>query len=175
MKKIIACLALSLLTTACGWHLRGSTSSSNDNLSALSPLYVSAVEAKSELMLELRQQIKARHIGVSNTATDANYSLTILLETKDKHTTGVSSNALSSAYEITLKADYEIRIKGSEMPIKATATSLRSFNYNSSALNSAAQEELLLEKEMRRELAQQMLRRLNAAVTHPAIEKTTDK
>ncbi len=179
MKKIISCLALTLLTSACGWHLRGAV----DVPQNLSQLYISAVETRStstsksttnstatsttELMSELRQLLKANRISVVDDSKAANYELNILEETIDKRTTGVGNDALSSAYEITLKANYEIRTKNSVLATKATASSLRSFNYNTASISSSAQEEMLLIKEMRRELVQQMLRRLNAVITHP--------
>ena len=179
MKKIISCLVLTLLTSACGWHLRGAI----DVPQNLSQLYISAVEARNtstsksttnsiatsttELMSELRQLLKANRISVVDDSKVANYELNILEETIDKRTAGVGNDALSSAYEITLKADYEIRTKNSVLATKATASSLRSFNYNTASISSSAQEEMLLIKEMRRELVQQMLRRLNAVITHP--------
>ena len=176
MKKIIGCITITLLTTACGWHLRGAVDMPQD----LSQLYISAVETRNtsptksttalsttELMTELRQQLKANRISVVNDTKAANYELIILEENMDKRTAGVGTDALSSAYEITLKADYEIRTKNSALALAATASSVRSFNYNTASLSSSAQEEMLLMKEMRRDLVQQMLRRLNAVVTHP--------
>ncbi len=179
MKKIISCLALTLLTSACGWHLRGAV----DVPQNLSQLYISAVETRStstsksttnsvatsttELISELRQLLKANRISVVDDSKAANYELNILEETIDKRTAGVGNDALSSAYEITLKANYEIRTKNSVLATKAAASSLRSFNYNTASISSSAQEEMLLIKEMRHELVQQMLRRLNAVITHP--------
>lgn len=168
MKKMIGCLSLALLTSACGWHLRGAV----DVPQNLSQLYISAVAnpkgtSTNELMYELRQLLKANHISLVDNSQAANYELNVIEETVDKRTAGVGSDALSSAYEITLKAEYEIRIKNSVLATQATASTLRSFNYNTASISSSAQEEMLLMKEMRRELAQQMLRRLNAVITHP--------
>lgn len=176
MKKIIGCITLTFLTSACGWHLRGAVDMPQD----LSQLYISAVETRStstnkstttfsttELMTELRLQLKANRISVIDDSNAANYQLIILEESMDKRTAGVGTDALSSAYEITLKTEYEIRTKNSARSVKATASSVRSFNYNTASLSSSAQEEMLLIKEMRRDLVQQMLRRLNAVVRHP--------
>jgi LPS-assembly lipoprotein len=176
MKKIIGCITLTLLTSACGWHLRGAVDMPQD----LSQLHISAVETRgtstdksittfstTELMTELRQQLKANRISVIDDSKAANYELIILEESMDKRTAGVGTDALSSAYEITLKAEYEIRTKNNARLVPATASSVRSFNYNTASLSSSAQEEMLLIKEMRRDLVQQMLRRLNAVVRHP--------
>lgn len=135
----------------------------------LSQLYVTAIDSKGALVTELRQQLKTNRVSVVSDSSEANYSLYILEEKKDRRTAGVGGDALSSSYDITLKADYEIRLKNSLNTTKATAISIRSFNYNTASINSATQEELLLDQEMRRDLAQQMLRRLNAVVSAPAV------
>ena len=133
----------------------------------LSQLYVTAIDSKGALVTELRQLLKTNRVSLVTDSADANYSLYILDENKDRRTAGVGGDALSSSYEITLKAEYEIRSKNSTETTKATAISVRSFNYNTASINSATQEELLLDQEMRRDLAQQMLRRLNAVASNP--------
>jgi len=167
MKKIITSCLIAITLSACGWHIRGAIDLPKD----LTHLYISAVDSKGALMTELRQLLKANRITLVENESDAKYSLTIIEETKDRRSAGVGGDALSSSYELTLKAIYEIRLKNSSEVSKATAISVRSYKYKSDSINSATQEEILLDEEMRRELAQQMLRRLNAVVTNPPVEK----
>lgn len=171
MKKILTCFAIGLLLTACNWHLRGST----EGTSQLSQLYISAIDSRGALMTELRQLLNANHASLTDDSSAANYSLRILEEEKEKRSAGVGGDSLSSAYEITMKAPYEIQLKSSNQTIKGVAISVRSFNYNTAVINSAAQEEAVLDQEMRRDLAQQMLRRLNAVIAHPPVEKAKRK
>ena len=166
MNKLITSCLIALTLSACGWHIRGAIDLPKD----LSQLYISAVDSKGALMTELRQLLKTNRVSLVDDETQANYSLNILEETKDRRSAGVGGDALSSSYELTLKAIYEIRLKNSLETTKATAISVRSYNYNPKSINSATQEEILLDQEMRRELAQQMLRRLNAVVTNPPVE-----
>lgn len=168
MKKTIALAFFTLCLSACGWHIRGSL----DMPKQLSNLYVSASDSKGPLITDLRQLLKTNRVSLVEKAADANYSLNILDETKDRRTAGVGGDELSSAYEITLKANYEIHLKNSNQTVKASAISVRNFNYNTSAINSATQEELLLDQEMRRDLAQQILRRLSAVIANPPSEPT---
>src|SRR6478609_7919377 len=163
MKKIIGCFLLVLVASSCSWHLRGSVNMPQQ----ISSLYLFSEEGKGALVSELEKLLTANHVTLVDDSSAADYSLNILEENKDKRTAGVGNDALSSAYEITLKVDYEIRLKNNTRIAKATATSVRSFNYNTATINSATQEEVLLEKEMRSDLAQQILRRLTAAVAHP--------
>lgn len=163
MKKIIAMAFFAVCLSACGWHIRGSL----DMPKQLSNLYVSASDSKGALITELRQLLKTNRVSLAEKPADANYSLNVLDETKDRRSTGIGGDELSSAYEITLKASYEIHIKNADQTVKATAISVRNFNYNTAAINSATQEELLLDQEMRRDLAQQILRRLSAVIANP--------
>ena len=167
MKKIISCftlalLASTLLISACGWQLRGTA----EVPKGLSQLYVAATDHKDLLTIELKKTLKANRVTLVDNSQDANYTLTLNEESKDRRTVSVGSDALSSAYELTLKVAYEIRTKNTALPTKATAVSVRSFSYNTASISSAAQEEALLISEMRRDLVQQMLRRLNSVVTH---------
>ncbi len=150
--------------------MRGSIALPKD----LSQLYVTAIDSKGALVTELRQLLKTNRVSTVSNSADANYSLYILEEQKDRRTAGVGGDALSSSYEITLKADYEIQLKNSTDTTKATAISVRSFNYNTASISSATQEELLLDQEMRRDLAQQMLRRLNALISNPPAKNPTE-
>ncbi|RYY73950.1 MAG: hypothetical protein EOO52_13800 [Gammaproteobacteria bacterium] len=171
MNKLIASCLIALTLSACGWHIRGAIDLPKD----LSQLYISAIDSKGALMTELRQLLKTNRVSLVDDESQANYSLNILEESKDRRTAGVGGDTQSSSYELTLKAVYEIRLKNSSEVTKATAISVRSYNYNPGSINSATQEEILLDQEMRRELAQQMLRRLNAVVTNPPVEKNTSK
>ena len=163
MKKIIVSCLIALTLSACGWQLRGSMELPKN----LSQLYISAIDSKGALMTELRQLLKTNRVTLVNSATEAQYSLYILEETKDRRTAGVGGDALSSSYQITRKVNYEIGLKNSEHTTSGTAVSVRSFNYNTAAINSATQEEILLDQEMRHDLAQQMLRRLSAVIANP--------
>ncbi len=171
MKRIIASCLIAFTLSACGWHIRGSVELPKQ----LSNLYISATDSKGLLITELRQLLKTNRVSLAENATDANYSLNISEETKDRHTAGVGGDELSSAYEITLKANYEIYLKNNSQPIKGTAISVRNFNYNTAAINSATQEELLLDQEMRRDLAQQILRRLSSVVANPPSDNKATK
>jgi LPS-assembly lipoprotein len=154
--------------SACGWHVRGAM----DLPKNLSQIYISATDSKGALMTDLRQLLKTNRVSLVENAADANCVLTILEETKDRHTAGVGGNELSSSYEITLKVDYEIQLKNSDLVTRSSAISIRNFNYNTSTINSATQEELLLDQEMRRDLAQQILRRLSAATNSTNSKET---
>ncbi len=159
MNKIIACLLITSLISGCGWQLRGSA-----NLpSHIDSLFVTAKDAHGPLISEVRQLLKANKVTAATEASAAPYALVIVEERDDRRTAGVGSDALTSAYQIILSVDYEIRDRqGVLLAPMTTATNSRTYDYSAGNASSAAQEEALLLREMRRDIAQQMLRRLQA-------------
>jgi LPS-assembly lipoprotein len=168
---MIATLLLISMVSACGWQLRGATTLPND----LTSLYVSAEDAHGALITEIKQQLKANKVMAATSASAAPYTLAILEEESDRRTAGVGSDALTSAYEITLKAEYEIRSQnGAVLAPATTATTTRTYNYSASNASSAVQEEAILLREMRRDIARQMLRRLQALPTQSPTQKNQE-
>lgn len=172
MKKIIACVLMVFLVAACGWQLRGSSNLPEN----LTHLYVSAEDAHGPLITEIKQLLKANKVAAVATADAAPYSLVILDELEDRRTAGVGSDALTSAYELILSVEYEVQSATGERlaPITKANTS-RTYNYNAGNASSAQQEEAILLREMRRDLAQQMLRRLRTVIGNaPAPASTSE-
>jgi LPS-assembly lipoprotein len=158
MKKIIVSL-LVLTLSACGWHLRGSAGN-GDKLAMNEPLtlQIIAKDNHSPLLDAVRQSLKNFRITETNTATEM--SLQLDAETMDKRTAGVGSDALTSAYEMILSVEYSIsNAEGIITPVNTRARVSRTYNYNVNNANSAAREEELVLQELRRDLAQTILRR----------------
>jgi LPS-assembly lipoprotein len=161
MKKIIVSL-LVLTLSACGWHLRGSAAG-EDKLAMTKPLDLVIVtkDDHSPFINALRQSLPGYKINELTTANATSLTLNLSREVLDKRTAGVGSDALTSAYEIILRMDYSIsNASGVITPIDTSARTSRTYNYNVNNANSAAQEEELVLREMRRELAQTILRRV---------------
>ena len=161
MKKIIASL-LVLTLSSCGWHLRGSATG-EDKLAMTTPLDLVIVtkDDHSPLINALRQSLRGYKITERGTANATSLTLNLSREVLDKRTAGVGSDALTSAYEIILRVDYSIsNASGVITPLDTSARTSRTYNYNVNNANGAAQEEELVLREMRRELANTILRRV---------------
>lgn len=161
MKKIIASV-LVLTLSACGWHLRGSASG-DDKLAMTAPmdLVIIAKDDYSPLVNSLRESLRDYKITEVKSATGTTLTLNLDAEKFDKRTAGVGSDALTSAYEIILSADYSIsNANGVITPVDTSARTSRTYNYNVNNANSAEQEEELTLIEIRRELAHTILRRV---------------
>jgi len=160
MKKIIVSF-LVLTLTACGWHLRGSAAG-EDKLAMTTPLDLVIItkDDHSPLVNALRQALPGYKINELTAANATSLTLNLNREVMDKRTAGVGSDALTSAYEIILRVDYSIsNVNGVITPLDTSARTSRTYNYNVNNANSAAQEEELVLREMRRELANTILRR----------------
>ncbi len=170
MKKIIVSL-LVLSLSACGWHLRGSATG-EDKLAMTSPLdlVIATKDDHSPLINALRQSLPGYKINELTSATANALTLNLSREVLDKRTAGVGSDALTSAYEIILRVDYSVsNAQGVITPRDTNARISRTYNYNVNNANGAAQEEELVLREMRRELANSILRRVkNLSVKTPA-------
>ena len=168
MKNIIVSLFV-LTLSACGWHLRGSASG-DDKLAMMAPLDV-VIDSKdnhSPLMNSLRESLPGYKITEIKTAKAGALTLSMGPELIDRRTAGVGSDALTSAYELTLRVNYSIEKAGTIItPRDTSARVSRTYNFNVNNVNSAAQEEELVLQEMRRDLAQTVLRRLKKLNASP--------
>ena len=174
MKKIIAVLLI-LSLSACGWHLRGSAAG-GDKLAMTAPLdiVVIATDDHSPVINSLRQLFPAYKINELTAPTSTSLTLAMEREIMDKRTAGVGSDALTSAYEIILSVDYRVsNAQGILTPRNTSARISRTYNYNVNNANGAAQEEELVLREMRRELASSILRRVKNISTKPVITSAT--
>nr|WP_324256877.1 LPS assembly lipoprotein LptE [Cellvibrio fontiphilus] len=169
MQKIIASLLI-LTLSACGWHLRGSTTN-GDKLAMTTPLnlVITSEDNHTPLTDALRQSLQPFNITEINSPTADSLTLSLQAEIMDKRTAGVGSNALTSAYEIILTVDYAVSNQaGVITPLNTRARVSRSYDYNVNNANSAAREEELVLREMRRELAQTILRRTKTLSAKPS-------
>lgn len=169
MNKIIVSL-LVLTLSACGWHLRGSMAG-EDKLAMTAPmdLVINAKDDHSPLVNALRESLPGYKINELTAVNTTAFTLNLGSEILDRRTAGVGSDALTSAYELTLRVEYSINNAsgGTITPRDTNARISRTYNYNVNNANGAAQEEELVLREMRRELAQSVLRRLKRLSTNP--------
>lgn len=172
MKKIIVSL-LVLTLSACGWHLRGSAAGGDKlSMTTQQDLVIVAKDDHSPLVNALRQSFPAYKINEIASAANG-LTLNLSGEIFDKRTAGVGSDALTNAYEIILRVDYSIsNASGILTPRNTSARASRTYNYNVNNANSAAQEEELVMRELRRDLAQTILRRVKNIGAKTAAETT---
>ncbi len=161
MNKFISFLVLSLCLSACGWHLRGSVA--DDGSSAYNaPLNVifTSTDDHGPLMNALRLQLHTYNLTEVKEATNA-YTVNLEEVSLDKRAAGVGNDALVNAYELILSVNYQISSPDKLLTEANTRGSIsRTYNFDVNQANYSEQEEALILREMHRDLAQQILRRL---------------
>ena len=154
----IACLTLVL--SACGFHLRDSA-----NLPFKS-LYIN-LPPTSELRATIARNIAASsdtRIVESKEGSDA--VLSVLGDTQVKTILSINSAGRVREYQLVRTFSYRVHDKaGNDLQPPAQIVLRRDVSYNDDQVLSKEAEEVLLRRDMQNDLVQQLLRRLAAAKT----------
>ncbi len=157
--KLICILLTTFLISNCGWHLRGYS----DNAQTIESIYISGTNSKSELLRELERSLLAMDIAIKEKASEAEYSLIISGERSKQRTATVSGSARISELELTETANFRVfsNNESEALPL-ATVRVERVFEYNEDNILATDDEARLLRSEMKRDLARQILNRLQS-------------
>jgi len=155
-------LVVTLLLTACGFHLRGQAGM------PFQTLYLDAANPSTTFIAELRSNLEANNVKLVNAPDKADVILNIVSELPDKQilTLGGSGrvNEFQLRYKVSLRA-YDLKdqewIPAEEMMLR------RDFSYDDTKILAKEQEEALLFQSMRTDMVQQIVRRLSRAKPHP--------
>jgi len=154
-------IALLVLLSACGWHLRGSL-----NLPAgMEAVSIHADRTGQELAQELRQALIAS--GVEASLDDAGakaWHLDILSETQQRREISISREVRTAEFGITLTVQWQLRNAAGDIVIAPESLSSQSvYRHDADNLAGKKREEARLLGDMRRFLAGQILRRVGYA------------
>ncbi len=167
MKKLITTLLCTTLLTACGWHLRGSTSVPL----VIDSVFVSAEDSHGALVTDLKRTLEASDVALASSTSEGQYRIYLSRESTQRRTASVGGDALAAEYELTMSVDYRIEnAAGEAISPVSTAKSFRSYDFDRNAVVAKAEEERLIQQEMRSDLVQQILRRLRFISQQPASE-----
>ena len=155
-------LMLSLLLSACGFHLRGQGAFALP----FQTLYVQSANDYAPFINELKNAIEANNVQITDTAEQAQLTLQIVSETADKQILSLSGagrvREYRLQYRISLRAYDQKQL---EWLAPEEITLRRDYSYDDTQVLAKEQEEALLYQNMRSDAVQQVLRRLNHA--HP--------
>lgn len=163
MKKLIhtavASILMTVMITSCGWHLRGSGQAVNN----ISSVHISGPDKKSDFYRTLSRSLKASKVIITGSHTEAKYRIVATKLRSERRTATVSSSARVSEYQLTELVDVTIfAADGRQLMPKTTMSTERFFDFDENDVQSKNDEAELLKKEMINDLAQQVIRRLNA-------------
>jgi len=166
-----AVLILSVLgsLSACGFALRGSSDSATIIPDDWKRLHLSTGNTNSEFSRVLMATFATNGVEWSQ-RSDANYILVLSPEKFKQRNLSLSSEARAAEFELSLSAVFSVRSAGDpntmpdathEAMAETTATVIKQMENDPRNVVGKAEEIRLLRAEMRRELAQQIMRRIS--------------
>lgn len=160
---IIILLALSL--SACGFHLRG------HNLKGkglpFKIVYVKAA-ASTPFVADLRSNLELYKIELSATPAEADLTLEIVSETSNKVILAISGAGQVREFQLSYRVSMRAYDNQKREWLQADEISLqRTLIYDDAQVLAREQEEALLNRDMRADAVQQVMRRLSRAKPQP--------
>jgi len=162
---LAAALAAALALSACGFHLRGSTSMAN---LPFETVYL-AFPDTSSLGNELRRNIRAGNgTRVVTDAKSAEGMIDLISEARDKVVLSRNTQGLIREYTLYYKVTFRVRDAKDRVLLAPTEVVLkRDISFNESQVMAKEREEEMLYRDMQTDLVQQILRRV--AALRPAV------
>ena len=160
MRNALIASCLSLLLSACGWHLRGSSVNDID----IDSVYVDADNVYGDIVSEMNRALTSSRITPAASPGAADYSIYLSDEDEDRRSASVGNDALVTEYELTLSTNYRIERGGRILVPTTRAEVSRTYEFDRNAMVAKAEEEQLILDEMKSALVQQILRRLRFLV-----------
>lgn len=153
IKRNLVVLGLALLLSACGFQLRGTGQTDF----ALQELNLQARNSYGETARQLEALLERSQVRVH---TGAPYSLHLTREETRQRTASYTSSARSAEYELTSILDYEFRGPQNTLLLQDSVQVQKVYVHDSNNLIGSSQEGDQLRDEMRRELLQLMVARI---------------
>lgn len=151
------CLSTILLLSACGWHLRGAIVLP-DNIEAV---YIDNQSNNVTLQEEMIKILESNGVAISDTISSADLVISLISFSENQRVNSVNSNTIVREYELISEAEYEIKNSAGEVLLEPNISQLsRIYTFDQNAVVSAAEEQQIIQRELRLELAQQIIRRL---------------
>lgn len=159
MKMRILMIGLLLLTSACGFHLRGSQTTKFD----ISNVYIHSSSA-TKLATEVKSQLTSSGSSVAASSDTAKYILTLKEERFEKSVLSVNAaTGKVEEYQILYTAKMDVsQGDGKLLAENDRISSSRDFTFDENAVLGKFSEEELLQEDIVRRAASQVLRRLQA-------------
>lgn len=165
MSLRLAVVLVAAILSACGWHLRGSIVLP-DNIQSV---YIDNQASDPALLEELERLLTVNDVVISETATGADLVINLLDFAENRRVNSLNSNTIVREYELISEAEYEIKNAAGEILLEPNVAQLsRIYTFDQNAVVSAAEEQQIIQEELRLELAQQIVRRLRFLNTAPA-------
>ncbi|HXU93209.1 MAG TPA: LPS assembly lipoprotein LptE [Gallionella sp.] len=155
-------LLMSLLLTACGFHLRGHAGM------PFSTLYLNTTGPDTPFITELRQNLTVNNIKLVNSAEKADVILNIESEVLDKQILSLSGAGRVSEFQLYYRVSvHAYDNKAQDWIPTETMEMRRDYSYSDTQILAKEQEEAMIVQSMRTDMVQQIIRRLSRSKPLP--------
>jgi LPS-assembly lipoprotein len=158
LRRIALLALLSLSLSACGFALRGSVPATGG-----SPVLLVAAEPAGAMASAVHDALQSAGMIAATTASA--WQLQLGPETLVSRPGSVNSRARAAQHDLELSVEIALTRGETTLLGPVRVASQRSYYEDLSTIAGSSEEVALLQQEMRQELAQQVLRRLRAALT----------
>lgn len=147
-----------LLLQGCGFHLRGTA----DLPASISPIHIQGLGEYDELRIELTQIFKSNSIDVIKEQTQASSQLRIT-RSSGRRVLSVDGSGKVAEYELQEGAKFTlVSAEGIELVPEQTIDLIQTYLNAEDEVLGKQQEESMLRKDMHRDLASRLIRRLQS-------------
>ncbi|MBI1175150.1 MAG: hypothetical protein GC139_07785 [Sideroxydans sp.] len=161
----VALLAITLLLSACGFHLRGHNL--KEAAFAFHSIYVRA-PADTPFVSALKSRLELYKLQLAPSADKADLTLQIVSESADKQILALSGGGHVREYQLHYRVSFRAYDQQQQDWLPAGEIDLqRDFNYDDSQILAKAQEEGMIYQDMRSDAVQQIIFRLSLAKPPP--------
>jgi LPS-assembly lipoprotein len=157
MRRLISAMLL-LALAGCGFHLKGYQQVSP----VLNDLYVIGGEARGTLAGVLQRDLRSSGVRLAGDAQSARYRLRITREQMRSRVLSVDASGKALDSELQLLAAYQLTRAAGGEPVEGALELARQLRYSGTDELGRRNEAALLTEEMRRDLASQIIRQLQA-------------
>lgn len=156
MKKCWYLLCFALI--GCGFHLRGML----DIPHGLDSIYIVSQSSFYDISAVLKERFADYHIAVLQVPSGAHYLLTIEQDTLQENIVSVSSSTSARQYQLIETVRFKLETPHGKVVIPSVSlVATRQLTVNSDRILGSNHEEAILRKEMRQDIAEQMLNRMS--------------
>ena len=153
IKRNLLVMGLAVLLSACGFQLRGT----GINELAIKELNLTARDAYGQTVVQLRKALQDSGVRVEGGAP---YTLDLVNEQSSQRTASYSGSARSAEYELTNTLQFEIRGQNSLSLLNDKLDVVKTYVHDGNNLTGSDREADQARREMRNELVQRMMLRL---------------
>lgn len=158
------------LLAACGFHLRNQS----ELPSALQPIYIGGAASGGQLGAALRYQLNNSDTSLTNNTAKANYRLMLLNEGHEQRIISLDRRGLAAEYGLISKIEFELLDRNNQRVLgPITLQELRTVTNNPDNALTTSQEILLVQTDIYKALAGQLVRRLGAYANHMPVPSTS--